>query len=374
MGIDNIKTVHVTTPITITHDVTVKIIQAQVDHSMPEPAPERPLFMAMLQGNATNQLTQISTRSHEPEINPLGVATIENGNFKVFIEEYDKLTGGLRISTHKLLDACTIALTNQNNYRGKGDLETTVNISLDDYMIMCGIPQTKSSKDKTRRKIKEDLDVLYSISIEWSEPKGKQTKDFDKMRICDRVAIKRGEITINFTPDITRYLTNAYVMQYPISLLTVDERNPSTYYIGKKLLLHNSIDNNQMKNTANIISVKALLKCCPDIPKYEDISKQGRIEQRIIKPFEKALDELKNILIWEYSNSKGIPLTKEQTEGNTYSDFINLYIKFEVLNAPDQTERRTMRAQEKERKIKALEKEQAKLKAKAIHKKQNKSE
>lgn len=69
-----------------------------------------------------NQLTNISTRSNPPIVDAItGNATIEQGTLKVFIDSYNELTGGLRTSTHKLLDACTIALTQQNNYRGKDD-------------------------------------------------------------------------------------------------------------------------------------------------------------------------------------------------------------------------------------------------------------
>ena len=113
-------------------------------------------FTAMLNGTATNQLTNISTRSNPPIIDAItGNATIEQGTLKVFIDSYSELTGGLRTSTHKLLDACTIALTRQNNYRGKDEkLNPLVTIPLEQFMELCGIPLTKPSKDKTRRKVK----------------------------------------------------------------------------------------------------------------------------------------------------------------------------------------------------------------------------
>lgn len=307
----------------------------------PSKTPDKGAFSPMLQGTGTNKLTQISTRKTDPAVDAItGLATITNGNLTVFIEKYNNLAGGLRISTHKLLDACTIALTSQNDYRGSGEPKTTVTIPLEDYMSRCGIPITKPSKDKTRRKVKEDLETLYSTSIEWSEPSGKQTRDFAKMRICDTVAIKNGNIIMNFSPAIAGYLTHAYIMQYPMELFKADERNPSSYYMGKKLLQHNSIDNNQRKGTANIISVKALLESCPDIPAYNEVMAADRhLEQRIKMPFETALNSLSSFISWEYSNSKGIPLTDEQLDNFTYSVFIDCYIHFEVLNAPDQTQR-----------------------------------
>jgi len=297
----------------------------------PTDAPEQVSFVAMLNGTATNQLTNISHHSNPPIIDVItGNATIERGSVKVFINNYSNIKG-LRTSTLKLLDACTVLLTRQNSFRGDGSLNTVVEIPLERYMELCGIPLTKPSKDKARRKVREDLDTLYNISLEWSEPSGKQTKDFAKMRICDKIAISKGKICFSFSPDMARYLTNAYIMQYPIELLKVDERNGNLYPLGRKLLLHNSIENNQRKGTANIISVKSLLEVCPDVPHYDKVSKEGRqLDQRIKTPFEKALNAL-DFISWEYANSKGIALNDAQIVSASYADFESLYIKFNVI-------------------------------------------
>lgn len=298
-------------------------------------------FSPMLNGAATNQLTNISTRSHPPIVDTItGNATIEKGTLRVFIDSYSELTGGLRTSTHKLLDACTMVLTQQNPYRAPDNaINPTVIIPLDRYMEMCGIPQTKSSKDYTRKKVKEDLETLYHISMEWTEQSGKKTKDFAKTRVCDKIALSRGNIVFSFSRDMARYLTNAYVMQYPTELLKVDERNPSSYHVGKKLLLHNSIDNNRRKGTANVLSVKALLDVCPDIPTYEQVQASDRaFDRRIVKPFETALNSLP-FITWEYCNSKGAPLTDEQLTAMDYDTFSKMYILFVVEGAPDQTAR-----------------------------------
>lgn len=303
----------------------------------------------MLNGTATNQLTNISTHSNPPIVDAItGNATIKQGALKVFIDSYNELTGGLRTSTHKLLDACTIALTQQNNYRGKDDkLNPRVTIPLERFMELCGIPLTKPSKDKTRRKVKEDLETLYHISMEWTEASGRNTKDFAKMRVCDRIALNRGNITFSFSLDMAKYLTNAYLMQYPMELLKVDERNPNSYHIGKKLLLHNSIDNNKRKGTANILSVKSLLEVCPDMPTYEQVLATGRqLDQRIKAPFETALNSLSSFLNWEYCNSKGVPLTEDQLQSTDYATFEKLLIKFAVIGVPDQTARLEARAEE----------------------------
>lgn len=151
------------------------------------------------------------------------------------------------------------------------------------------------------------------------------------MRICDNLAILRGNINFNFSKDMARYLTNAYIMKYPTELLKVDERNSNLYPLGRKLLLHYSMGNNRKKGTSNIISVKLLLEVCPGIPTYTEVFKLNRsIDQRIKIPFEKALDSLKFIK-WEYSNSKRVPLTEEQILSIDYKTFEKLYIKFKII-------------------------------------------
>lgn len=293
-------------------------------------------YTALLNGTATNQLSTLNTRNKMPQIDKItGSATMEQGTLKVFIENYNELTGGLRVSTHKLLDICTILLTRTNTYRAKATTtNNTVMISLDEYMKLCNVPQTKASKDKMRRKLKEDLDTLYHISMEWSEKSGKTQQDFAKMRICSRVAIERGNIILTFSQEMASYLNNAYIMQYPLSLLQVDERNANIYPLGRKILTHYSNSNNQKIGTSNIIGVKTLLAVCPDIPTYDEVMEKGRqVEQRIKAPFEKALNGLSNILSWEYSNAKGAPLTQEQLDDKDFMAFTRLYIKFTIINA-----------------------------------------
>jgi len=325
---------------------------------LPSDTPEQKPFVAMLNGTATNQLISLNSSTTQPVIDAItGNATIEQGTLRVFIDSYNELTGGLRVSTSKLLDACTIALTEANHYRGAdSELKPTVTIPLDRFMELCGVPSTKASKDKMRRKVKEDLDTLYHISMEWTENSGKKQRDFAKMRICEKVGIIRGNITLSFSMDMARYLTNAYLMQYPVEILKLDERNANIYPLGRKLLLHNSIDNNRRKGTANIISVTSLLAVCPTIPTYEQVMSTDRaVDRRIKERLETALNAL-SFISWEYSNSKGVALTEEQLAATDYKTFSELYILFEVLDAPDHTARL-------ERKAEAIEAKKRKRKA-----------
>jgi hypothetical protein len=315
------------------------------------PLPEADIkdrYCPMLQGPGTNLLKQVTTRSIEPVINAItGQGTISKGSLTVFFEAFKDFRRSLRVSTHKLLDVCVLELTRQNDHKGTKPLNLIVNIDIDDYMKKCGIPLTKPSRDRTRRTIAEDLETLYNASLDWTEREGdKKGKNFAKMRIIVAQMFGRRNVAVSFSPHLAQYLTQeAYIMQYPLALFQVDNRNEAAYMLGYKLALHHSIDNNTAKGTADIISVKALLESCPAIPNEKEV-REGKadrhFELRIIKPFEKALDSLVEVGLlsrWEYCNSKHEPLTKTQLESMDYEVFSKCYICFDLSNAPDQTPR-----------------------------------
>ena len=297
----------------------------------------------MLNGTATNRLAVIGRSAKPTRTNLLDEATIENGDLKVFIEKYsDKKS--LKVGTIKLLDLLAVELAKVNHFREKdtSKIQTTVTFSLDDYMGYLGIPnpENPNARKEARKKLKEGLDTIYSTSLEWEEKSGKEVKSYAKMRIAEAHGIKRGIVSFTFTKSMASYLNQAYIMQYPLDLLSISERNPNAYPIARKLALHHSIDNNYKKGTANIISVAKLLESAPEIPSIEVVragnqSWSDRIKDRL----EKALDAIGHTISWEYSNSKGVPLTEKQLAMADYETFSKLYIKFDILGAPDPTQR-----------------------------------
>ena len=107
--------------------------------------------------------------------------------------------------------------------------------------------------------------------------------------------------------------------QVPKSLLNSDIRYcRHSVFIGNYILLHQR--RNKGKKNENIISVKELLKNCPLLPLYEDLSKEQRQVQRaIISPFEKNLLFACQLLglNWQYDNKP-----------NNYIDFTRAKIIF----------------------------------------------
>lgn len=312
----------------------------------------------MYQGTATNKLSTIDTKKIIVD-SITGNATIEDNGIKILLENHKKLKAGLRISTQKLLDMSIIYLTANNHYKETdiNKVNTDISISLKEYARFLGYDVTlhinensaeeeiekeksrvKNLIGKIRTKVKEDLETLDKMILSWVEPKkGKKGSDLDyeNIRILQKHGIKNGVINLRFTQDIAFYLNNSYLTNYPTKLLTLDERNPLSYQLGRKLSLHNNIENNIKNGTQNIIGIKTLLKNIGSLRTLEEINEKdpGHWEERIKNPLENALNILqdKEILkYWEYSNTKGIPLKDEQIEINNYKIFEELYIHFEI--------------------------------------------
>lgn len=161
--------------------------------------------------------------------------------------------------------------------------------------------------------------------------------------------IKKGIAEVKFSYTLAEYLV--YIMPYPLSLLKVNTRlNPNSYYFGKKIVSHHNI--NADKANSNIISVKTLLECTPELATYEEVMNSNKnLYDRIILRFERDLTELVNnetLVSWNYCNSKHQPLTSGQKQPLNHDTFIGLYVEFELTSYPDQT----MRLQAKSEKTK----------------------
>ncbi len=267
--------------------------------------------ISLYNGSATSELMSITAAPDVDTITDIG--TIKQGELKVFMKKYSELKG-IRTSTLKLLDICTALFTRLDIRRGKAENDSEVIISLDAYMELCGIANTKPSKDKFRAKIKEDMDTLYNISLEWREDGG----GFSKTRICDKIKLVGGNITMSFSHDMAKYLRSLGVSKYPLELLRVDERNKNLYPLGRKLIL----------NAENILSVRSLLAVCPDIPTADEVRKGNRcLTDRIRQPFERALSSLP-FAGWEYCTAGGAPISSDTVKNMSFTEFTTLYIRF----------------------------------------------
>ena len=313
----------------------------------------KPKYYALLNGTPTNQLVTLSSFTVPDEVNERFTvdgytkqADFNVGGTTVHINKYltdetsEKAYNGLRTSAKKLLDVCIIHLAEQNRYKAPSDkINTLVSIPIREYIELCGMAVSDSNVYNTRKTLNVDLETLYNISLDWHEPKKKNSSDYTNVRLCQKQGIEKGNIIFRFSEDFAEYILNAYIMQFPTALLSLDGRNSNTYKIGRKLALHRSNSNNQRRDTANIISVSALLNACGDSLDYRDrMNENGRhFTREFVEPFEGCLNTLKKsgvISSWEFCNAKKVPLNEKQAALSCYDVFSKLYIKFELQDFP----------------------------------------
>ena len=330
----------------------------QIKHFIPQIIDGEQSYSKFLQGKATNALAHISKRGVSPDpITGAGSITVEG--VSIFLKNYNSIA--LNIPTHKVLDALTIKLSSNFPY-GKEvtaeaiDRHRGVDISVKEYMDLCQLKDRKEA----RRQLKEAVLTLYDVSLEWDEiryhtPDGKKKRKKEtlhwKARIIDTAGadigqdpVQRGKVSIKFTYDIAKYLSQSFIMPYPDKLLSIDAKhNPHSYYMGRKLAEHHNM--NIGKGNANRIAVKTLLECLPDLPSYETVmsGNSRSVTQKIIQPFERdliALQDTYGILSsWHYCNKNGEPLTDEQVESYSYDSWVQWLIEFELTSYPDQSDR-----------------------------------
>ena len=348
-------------------------------------------YMPMYHGKATDILAKIT--SQDLSINQptnTATATADGGEFKLVIHGYKDLKGALGINTHKLLCVSVAEFTHINNY-GDG-INPEVKIPFKEYARALGYdlderPTTTAEEAKrekkrvqetlktARKRIDRDLDILHSMELTWTEKIKGAPLDYRKMWLISEVGIEDGYIKITFSPRMSGYLKLLPINQYPKSLLSIDARSATAYRIGLKMAQHYNIDNNQRKGTANRLKVSSLL-AVTQLPTYEDLrneqtsSAHGKTYDntrhwgpRIKEPFEKALDALTGKVIkdWQYVGAKERILTDEEAESiNDYFTFEGLYLQFELIDAPDHSDRLARRSEEMAAATKKAEKRKRK--------------
>lgn len=302
-------------------------------------------FSTIRQGIATNALATVKpyTRGNtkiDPITKTATITTpIKGGSLILTIPNYDQLTG-LKTSTHQLLDALVIDLTES------GAKSTTVILSLSDYMKRRGLKDRKEA----RKQFTADLNVLLGASLTWEENRGASTLATKGISITDSwewADKKKTAIAYTFGQTFYKVLLGYPVMPYPAQLQTLNaKKNPNSYFLLRKIAEQKNMNVSDV-NHGDIISVETLLSVAPYIPSYEEVMRGNRNTlNRIIEPFERDMDALEDTLTWEYCHSKGTPLTQAERDGMTYDLFKGLLVKIQWKHYPDQTARLERKAEQ----------------------------
>lgn len=283
-------------------------------------------FSKIRQGSLTNAIAKMNITRDNAVINPItDVATLSTENLSLSLTDFSKLTSGLKTTTNKLLDAIITVFTES------GANSPAVQFPLDRYMALCGL----KDKKEARAQVKADLDALLHLTVSYSSSNDWDSDYFDVM-ISAAAGIVRGVITFEMSNIFFNTVKRYSYMAYPRQLWTLSpHHNPNSFYFLRKITEHKNM--NRGKSNEDIISVRTLLASTPLLPKYEDIQKSGQVEQRIIRPFERDMNEIAETLEWSYYHDTGTALTPEEYSTMNYSLFssLMLHIKWCTYPAPE---------------------------------------
>ncbi len=294
------------------------------DHFIP-PAPPADFFNTIHQGEATNKLARIKTKITDPgQLDLYGNGVVTSEDFKVFIKEYEKLSGGVRPTAKKLLDALIITATES------GQTDTMVRLPLAQYMQMRGLRDVKEA----RKQVRQDIEALDAISIEFREKRRGKTGDYLKMSISGGTnGLVRGVILFRFNTDFFNVMLNYPVMPFPKEILRLNSRrNPNSEFFLRRIAEHKNM--NIGKPNEDIIGVKTLLLSSPELPRYADLGEKGQVSQRIIDPFERDMDAL-DILEWNYCGKNGTPCDPPKS----YAEFERARVRIVWKTYPERLDR-----------------------------------
>lgn len=296
-------------------------------------------------------------------------ATISLPDMQLILSKFNTLTR-LGIDVHKVLSWAIYEFTKKNHIGNGKDRKLTIDGTLVQFPLKvflqhCGCDINNEDAVKNgRRKITKALNILYNASASWKENRKGNAEDFDDIRYISRKRIRSGYVIIRFTPEFAKCLMCLPITMLSPALFKIDGYNINAYKIGLKMVEHASIDNNRIKGTAHILKVSTLLKETNLPPITEIRAKHQSWNWKIKEPFEKALQELNDCGLltlpdgWYYCHSKGVRLTDAEADFDSYEEWTECFIQFDLKDEPDQTERLAKREAEK--------KEAAKKKRKRI--------
>lgn len=260
-----------------------------------------------------------------------GEARYERNNCKLVLAKGQPIG----ICGRNLLDIALSELHKNIQLNSECDCETKVKISLIDFAILSKKNvNKKTSLDKFRRVVNNELEALFNARISWKAKRG----HYD-YRIISGKGIIGGYIVIDFEKKIADYFKNNFIISIGDQrLLSIDNRNANFWSIYHKLHSYSLIPKNIRDNRNDIISIKSLLSSAIDIPDIEKVKNTNRhYRERIIEPLDNVLEKLEKMgwIKFEYCHVKKepIPIDDPQPIDLPIEEYINLYIKFEILKS-----------------------------------------
>lgn len=222
----------------------------------------------------------------------------------------------ISISTYKLLDALTVIFT--LNSASSRD----VKISVREYAGWLGVADLKA----VRAGINRNLALLDGLRLSYQAKKKDGTHIRDAP-ILTSYTIRRGIVHVTLSEAFESVLKQGSVMQCPTLLWKIRIRkNPHSYFLLRRLAEHKKTNRNGLN--ANKVSVRTLLAAVSSLPAYGEIAMSTRhVSKQIIRPFERDMNALSEILTWRYYQKGGRVLPPEEAQKMSYYQFENMLIE-----------------------------------------------
>ena len=223
-----------------------------------------------------NLLPSVNSKTVDKVRDPITNRTsIHLGTGTIHIENFDANKDYFKLRVLKMLDLLILLVGKKNQYELSEEeaVNCFVEFSIKQYAELMGKnnPKSTSTKKNVRRIIEEALSLLNDLSISTAEKRKSEIKEFKDMKLIEEFKCKNGIYTVQLTEKFVRYLITSYVTNFPLKLFKIDERSKNVYSLAKKLVYHQSINNNRKKKIHEVISVEALLNVCPKIPAIEEV-------------------------------------------------------------------------------------------------------
>jgi len=228
------------------------------------------------------------------------------------------------------------------------DDRLAVEMSFADIAKTFGLHSYRSAKQLAQKAVW----TLYNLSVEWSEKKITnenadgyvEDNNYHAIRFLSELDVRYskiytknrcflngwGTITVWLTPKFASYLDKyAHMMWYPLALYKASPKyDANAFPFGLKLALH------MRMSRVNHINVLRLLESTPDIIPYTLLCNKGKVREKIIVPFERALNHLLDLRVitnWFYYDPLlGEKLCPSLPKGFRYKKFITLDVYFNL--------------------------------------------
>jgi len=247
-----------------------------------------------------------------------GDAELKRNNFTLYIHQYSELTvKELRASFYRMVDIILMKFSEGFNP------QKTIKISLREYMAICNL----DSINKARIQLNADLEIFYRVSVSYQSLI--KSDSHSEMRLCQDFEIKNSVIHATLGDKFYNMLLSKNMKRMLIPVLVLQcnfKKNPNSYFIGRKLSEYERVNFNKKHNC--VISIKSLLKACPNLKNWE---KSKHKKRDVVQAFYRDMVFLEEQIGWHYCKAKGEALSDDETKrmGNDdFSTFIDLYIQY----------------------------------------------